>query len=81
MNDGLVAFERVRDWEALACQRHICEIQGYEPDEGSDVHMEPLFTPLPAERLGASRATGSFSRDLLCPWSHCSARSKVWSPL
>ena len=31
MNDGLVSFERVRDWEALACQRHICEIQGYEP--------------------------------------------------
>jgi len=28
MNDGLVSFERVRDWEALDCQRHICEIQG-----------------------------------------------------
>jgi len=31
MRDGLVSFERVRDWEALECQRHICEIQGYEP--------------------------------------------------
>jgi hypothetical protein len=28
MRDGLVSFERVRDWEALECQRHICEIQG-----------------------------------------------------
>ena len=28
MREGLVAFERVRDWEALECQRHICEIQG-----------------------------------------------------
>jgi len=23
-----VSFERVRDWKALECQRHICEIQG-----------------------------------------------------
>ena len=28
MREGMVAFERVRDWEALECQRHICEIQG-----------------------------------------------------
>ena len=55
MNDGLVSFERVRDWEPLACQRHICEIQGYEPPGTSKVPLEPLLTPLPAEQLGASR--------------------------
>ncbi|KAJ1477990.1 hypothetical protein T484DRAFT_1962043, partial [Baffinella frigidus] len=27
MEEGLVSFKRVRDWEALECQRHICEIQ------------------------------------------------------
>ncbi|KAJ1495424.1 hypothetical protein T484DRAFT_1876083 [Baffinella frigidus] len=27
MREGLVSFERVQDWEALECQRHICEIQ------------------------------------------------------
>ena len=30
MNDGLITFESVRDWEARECQRHICEIQGLE---------------------------------------------------
>ena len=28
MKEGLVSFEKVRDWEARECQRHICEIQG-----------------------------------------------------
>ena len=28
MREGRVSFEQVRDWEALECQRHICEIQG-----------------------------------------------------
>jgi hypothetical protein len=28
MREGLVSFEKVRDWEALQCQRHIAEIQG-----------------------------------------------------
>ena len=28
MQEGLVSFERVRDWKAQGCQRHICEIQG-----------------------------------------------------
>ena len=59
MNDGLVTFERVRDWEALSCQRHICKIQGYEPPARSKVPLEPLLTPLPAEQLGASRETFS----------------------
>ena len=31
MNDGLITFESVRDWEARECQRHICEIQGLSP--------------------------------------------------
>ena len=31
MREGLVSFERVGDWEALKCQRHICEIQGLFP--------------------------------------------------
>ena len=31
MVEGLVAFEKVRDWEANKCQRHICEIQGLFP--------------------------------------------------
>ena len=31
MQEGLVSFERVRDWKALGCQRHICEIQGLFP--------------------------------------------------
>ena len=26
-----MSFERVRDWEPLDCQRHICEIQGLFP--------------------------------------------------
>jgi hypothetical protein len=48
MNDGLVTFEKVNDWEALECQRHICEIQGYEPPAISKVPLEPLLTLLPA---------------------------------
>jgi len=27
MKEGLVSFEKVRDWGRLVCQRHICEIQ------------------------------------------------------
>ena len=29
--EGLVAFKAVRVWDALECQRHICEIQGLFP--------------------------------------------------
>ena len=42
MKEGLVSFEKVRDWERLVCQRHICEIQGYEPPERFKVPLEPL---------------------------------------
>jgi len=28
MKEGLVSFQKVRDWGRLECQRHICEIQG-----------------------------------------------------
>ena len=28
MEEGLVSFQKVRDWGALQCQQHICEVQG-----------------------------------------------------
>jgi len=28
MEEGLVSFQKVRDWGPLECQRHICEVQG-----------------------------------------------------
>ena len=45
MNDGLVSFERVRDWGPLACQRHICEIQGLFPfPKSTDLCRKPSLS-------------------------------------
>ena len=50
MNDGLITFERVRDWEARECQRHICEIQGPvylgAPIWGAGLASAPKLTDL-----------------------------------
>ena len=72
MKDGLVCLERVRDWDALECQRHICEIQGYEPHIRSKVPFEPLRTPLPAQQFGAPCEIQGYEP---------TARSKVSRPL
>ena len=64
MREGLVAFERVRDWEHLDCQRHICEIQG--PfirrictgnqacgPKLTDLYRKPVLSTYEREREGA----------------------------
>ena len=45
MNDGLITFESVRDWEARECQRHICEIQGLALPQSIRQFEEPGSFP------------------------------------
>ncbi|KAJ1472092.1 hypothetical protein T484DRAFT_1915314 [Baffinella frigidus] len=44
LREGLVSFERVRDWEALECQRHICEIQVHLRSQHHQIVNEGLHT-------------------------------------
>ena len=58
MVEGLVALERVRDWKALECQRHICEIQGA---------LGAIAHPPSRRAIGA---TSVRSRESLARWNH-----------
>jgi len=44
MREGRVSFERVRDWKALECQRHICEIQVRMRSQHQEIVTKGLHT-------------------------------------
>ena len=82
-----MSFKRVRDWDALECQRHICEIQGLSLFRSknnefvsetelklTDLYRKPSLSTYDSERKSEC-GTGT-----LWSASATSARSKVSFP-